>query len=213
MGIWEGIWWLLLMSLNTVPHSTTLTACSVNHPDSGHLWLPITAQYPHLSTLPRYGALNLETGRSTLFMPRLPESYAVWMGPLKRCGAGSGSVGRGADGSSFRTGGEGVTHVGRLRPLVCSLQSMSAPSPPLRLYSPQHYAAMYGVDEVKYVDEMAASLQGGGGVLHLLKGTNTDSGMEVWGWLNDPAHMHSPHSHAHMIHTCTSTCAGASGNI
>ena len=42
---------------------------------------------------------------------------------------------------------------------------------------------MYGVDEVQYVDEMAASLQGGGGVLHLLKGTNTDSGMEVWGWL------------------------------
>ena len=60
---------------------------------------------------------------------------------------------------------------------------MSDPSPPLRLYSPQHYAAMYGVDEVKYVDEMAASLQGGGGVLHLLKGTNTDSGMEVWRWL------------------------------
>ncbi len=22
-------------------------------------------------------------GRTTLFMPRLPESYAVWMGPLK----------------------------------------------------------------------------------------------------------------------------------
>ena len=31
-----------------------------------------------------YGSVDLGTGRATLFMPRLPESYAVWMGPLKR---------------------------------------------------------------------------------------------------------------------------------
>jgi hypothetical protein len=32
-----------------------------------------------------FGSVDLRTGRSTLYMPRLPESYAVWMGPLKRC--------------------------------------------------------------------------------------------------------------------------------
>jgi len=30
-----------------------------------------------------YGALELGTGRATLFMPRLPESYAVWMGRIQ----------------------------------------------------------------------------------------------------------------------------------
>ena len=29
-----------------------------------------------------FGALEVATGRSTLFMPRLPEAWAVWMGPI-----------------------------------------------------------------------------------------------------------------------------------
>lgn len=30
-----------------------------------------------------YGTIEYPSGRSTLFVPRLPESYAVWMGPIK----------------------------------------------------------------------------------------------------------------------------------
>ncbi|GAX86082.1 hypothetical protein CEUSTIGMA_g13495.t1 [Chlamydomonas eustigma] len=80
-----------------------------------------------------YGALNMQTGKSTLFMPRLPDSYAVWMGPLK---------------------------------------------------SPEYYLGRYGVDEVLYVDEMSKWLETDVGKhqglpIHVLSGTNTDSGMEV----------------------------------
>ncbi|GAX85630.1 hypothetical protein CEUSTIGMA_g13045.t1 [Chlamydomonas eustigma] len=79
-----------------------------------------------------YGALNMQTGKSTLFMPRLPDSYAVWMGPLK---------------------------------------------------SPEYYLGRYGVDEVLYVDEMSKWLETAVGKhqglpIHVLSGTNTDSGME-----------------------------------
>lgn len=30
-----------------------------------------------------YGAIDLDSGAATLFVPRLPESYAVWMGKIK----------------------------------------------------------------------------------------------------------------------------------
>ncbi|KAJ9534071.1 hypothetical protein QJQ45_002076 [Haematococcus lacustris] len=32
-----------------------------------------------------WGAVDLSSGQAHLFMPRLPEAYAVWMGPLKSC--------------------------------------------------------------------------------------------------------------------------------
>ena len=31
-----------------------------------------------------WGALDLATGESILFMPRLPEAYAVWMGTIQK---------------------------------------------------------------------------------------------------------------------------------
>jgi len=31
------------------------------------------------------GAIHMETGKSYLFIPRLPEDYQLWMGPLKSC--------------------------------------------------------------------------------------------------------------------------------
>jgi len=74
-----------------------------------------------------YGAVDLQSGRSILFIPRLPESYAVWMG---------------------------------------------------RIQPPEHFQQTYGVDEVRYVDEIATVLEAAKpDVLYLLQGLNTDSGI------------------------------------
>lgn len=32
-----------------------------------------------------YGTINATTGKTVLFIPRLPDDYAIWMGKLKAC--------------------------------------------------------------------------------------------------------------------------------
>ena len=79
-----------------------------------------------------YGALNLSTGTTTLFIPRLPADYAV----------------------------------------VCG-----------EIYPPEHFAAIYAVDEVLYADDLkdhlknALTASGPDAKIHLLEGLNTDSGL------------------------------------
>ncbi len=76
-----------------------------------------------------FGALEVGTGRATLFMPRLPEAWAVWMG---------------------------------------------------RIHPPEHFLAQYGVEEVRYVDELEHTLAAmKPDVLLLLHGENSDSGLRA----------------------------------
>lgn len=74
-----------------------------------------------------YGSIDVNTGYTTLYMPRLPAEYAVWMG---------------------------------------------------RIQPPSHFQAMYEVDRVLFVDELAATLLGPErpDTLLLNRGLNTDSG-------------------------------------
>jgi Xaa-Pro dipeptidase len=71
-----------------------------------------------------YGAIDIDTGRSTLFVPRLPDAYAVWMGKVK---------------------------------------------------TNDEWRAVYEVDEVRFVDELAAVMgERDPGVVYVLHGFNTD---------------------------------------
>lgn len=71
-----------------------------------------------------YGSISVATGKSTLFVPRLPDSYAVVMGPI-------------------------LTH--------------------------EQWKVMYEVDDVKYVDDLAAVLGADpAATLLLMSGFNTD---------------------------------------
>ena len=72
-----------------------------------------------------FGSVDVDTGRAVVYVPRLPESYAVWMGAIK---------------------------------------------------TPDEWRAEYGVDAVRYVDELAAALTAADpSVLYVLAGQNTDS--------------------------------------
>ncbi|KAI4468929.1 xaa-pro aminopeptidase 3 [Holotrichia oblita] len=74
-----------------------------------------------------YGTIEVETGKSILYIPRLPAEYAVWMGPL---------------------------------------------------WTSQEVTNKYGVDEVRYVDELnQLLLHKSPKLLLTLKGLNTDSGL------------------------------------
>lgn len=56
-----------------------------------------------------YGTINVNTGKTTLFIPRLPNEYATWLGRLSSC---------------------------------------------------DDFANQYVVDEVRYVDEVSATISG-----------------------------------------------------
>jgi Xaa-Pro dipeptidase len=74
-----------------------------------------------------FGAVDVATGRATLFMPRLPEAWGVWMG---------------------------------------------------KIHPPEHFQEAYGVDDVRYVEEIGSTLSGlKPEVLLLLHGQNSDSGL------------------------------------
>jgi len=76
-----------------------------------------------------FGAIEVGTGRATLFMPRLPESWAVWLG---------------------------------------------------QIHPPEHFLAEYGVDEVRYADELKTTFAAlKPDVLLLLHGENSDSGLQA----------------------------------
>jgi Xaa-Pro dipeptidase len=73
--------------------------------------------------------IEVATGRTTLLVPRLPESYAVWVGPIPKA---------------------------------------------------QDYIDKHGVDAVRYADEAADVIaELGAKAVHVLDGTNTDSGSRV----------------------------------
>lgn len=72
-----------------------------------------------------FGALDVWTGKSTLFIPKLPASYGVWMGTI---------------------------------------------------HPQEHFRSKYGVDEVKFVEDIDQVLKAKNAKLLLtLRGTNTDS--------------------------------------
>jgi len=74
--------------------------------------------------------IELPSGRSTLFIPRLGPEYAVWMGEIK---------------------------------------------------PPEHFRDYYGVDTVRYVDELQGAVAdaAGSSPIHVLAGTNSDSGLDL----------------------------------
>ena len=82
-----------------------------------------------------YGSICLSTGKSTLFIPKLPDVYKIWCGEI---------------------------------------------------YPPEYFQRLYAVDEVLYVDDLKSwtmehklSECGSDGKIHVMKGTNSDSGLDA----------------------------------
>lgn len=78
-----------------------------------------------------YGTIDIATGKSTLFIPRLSDEYAIWCGEI---------------------------------------------------YPPSYFVEMYGVDSVLYTDEMTEYLKSKLSTevqLHVMHGTNSDSGSTI----------------------------------
>lgn len=125
-----------------------------------------------------YGAFDLRTQQAILFMPRLPESYAVWMGHILTpqevqagvAGARAGLSLMAAAASGACQGAALCDCWGRF----CLLPALALHSvPSARTVAVQ---AKYAVDEVRYVDELAAVLEElAPPCLHVLTGgVNTD---------------------------------------
>jgi Xaa-Pro dipeptidase len=95
------------------------------------------------------GAIHVASGKSLLFIPRLPEAYAVWMGKYV---------------ADFR---------GHCAPFALPV----SPFGDCRIQPPSHFQALYAVDEVYFVDELAAKLHALGDATRLLimAGVNSDS--------------------------------------
>lgn len=97
-----------------------------------------------------YGTIEVQSGKATLYIPRLGEEYAVWMGFIQPP-------------SYFKV---------RERRLVTSASAGES-----IVFSMSRRQELYGVDEVLFVDELAATLKAyGPDVLYLNQGLNTDSG-------------------------------------
>lgn len=123
-----------------------------------------------------------------LFVPRLPEAYGVWMGelhgpgawgrpcPLPRCSKHEVTAAAAAG-----TGRQRLATPNACAPLRAAGAMFQRRAPPLaRPPRSEHFKQKYAVDVCAYVDEMAATLAARGApCLHVLSGTNTDSGSEV----------------------------------
>lgn len=125
---------------------------------------------------------DLTSGQSIIFMPRLPESYAVWMGSLLT--PQDFKVHQRAPG---RTSSQGYERRGRPF-LPCPASPAPRPAADKAAGGSLCWLlgwgaqAKYEVDQVHYVDELEAVLAALGGdgavrpTLLLLQGLNTDSG-------------------------------------
>ncbi|XP_022915555.2 xaa-Pro dipeptidase [Onthophagus taurus] len=67
---------VLLQGGDEVPFNDTDVTVNVFRQESYFMWA-FGVLEPGV-----YGTVDISTGKSTLFIPRLPESYAIWMGPL-----------------------------------------------------------------------------------------------------------------------------------